>query len=173
MVEARGQSTRRRGPCNRALGWAAGVSGLVLAACGGPPPAHPGDDPAQVAFEVEAAVWAFHAADTARDAEAVIDLLWPDYYMLADGNPLSYADVVAGSRDFMGTLELFHTEWTRLRVTPLGSGLALASFNFRDSIITSDGDLIRSQGPTTFLWERRDGRWRLRFADSDHYPIDP
>ncbi len=26
-----------------------------------------------------------------------------------------------------------------------------------------------SQGPTTFLWVRRNGEWRLRFGEADHY----
>ena len=123
--------------------------------------------------EVEAAVWAFHAADTAMDAEGVIALLWPDYYMLGDGQRIGYEDVVRGSREFMGGLELFATEWRDLRITPLGSDAAVSSFQFRDSIITKSGQLMRSQGPTTFVWVRRDGEWRLVYADADHYPIDP
>ncbi len=121
--------------------------------------------------EVEAAVWAFHAADTAMDAEGVVGLLWPDYYMLGDGQRTGYADVVTGSREFMASLELFATEWTDLRITPLGPNAAVASFQFRDSIITKSGELTRSQGPTTFVWERRAGEWRLVYADADHYPI--
>ena len=69
-------------------------------------------DPESVRTAVEAATWAFHAADTARDAEAVIDLLWPDFTMLADGARVEHAEVVAGSREFMAGLELFDTEWT-------------------------------------------------------------
>lgn len=130
-------------------------------------------DPSLIGQQVEAAVWAFHAADTARDAEAVIDLLWPDFTMLADGNRLRYSDAAAGSREFMASLELFHTEWSDLEILPLGPDVAVASFQFRDSIVTLTGDVIQSQGPTTFVWQRRDGVWRVLFADSDHYPIDP
>ncbi len=131
------------------------------------------DDEQQVVAEIEAAVWAFHAADTARDAEGVLALLWPDYTMLADGSRMTYEDVAAGSRAFMASLDLFHTEWTDLQIVPLGPGVALSSFQFRDSILTSTGEMIRSRGPTTFVWERRDGEWRVLFADADHYPIDP
>ena len=130
-------------------------------------------EPSEVVAEVEAAVWSFHAADTARDAERVIDLLWSDYTMLVDGARLAYSDVAAGSRAFMSTLELFDTEWSDLQVTPLSRGLAISSFLFRDSIVTKSGALTRAQGPTTFLWERRHGVWKLRFGDADHYPIDP
>ena len=42
-----------------------------------------------IVAEVEDAVWAFHAADTARDAEAVIQLLWPEFEMLGDGQRVS------------------------------------------------------------------------------------
>lgn len=130
-------------------------------------------EPSRISAEVEAAVWAFHKADTARDADAVIGLLWPDFTMLADGSRRDYEDVVAGTRGFMASLDLFHTEWSDLRIIPLGPDAALASFEFRDSIMTRGGELIRSRGPTTFVWQRRSGEWRLRFADADHYPIDP
>jgi len=121
--------------------------------------------------EVEEKVWAFHAADTAKTVEGVIALLWPDFSMLVDGNRVSYDKAVGGSRQFMASLELFATEWTDLRITPTDA--AVASFQFRDSIITSAGELIQNRGPTSFVWQRRDGEWRLLFADADHYPIEP
>lgn len=71
----------------------------------------------------------------------------------------------------MAGLQLFRTEWTDLQVIPLAADVAVASFRFRDSILTNEGELIHSRGPTTFVWERRDGEWRLRFADADHYPV--
>ena len=130
-------------------------------------------DTAGVRAEIEAAVWAFHAADTARDANAVVALLWPEYTMLVDDRRVDYRDVADGSHDFMAGLDLFHTVWSDLDVIPLTRDLALASFTFRDSIVTSAGELIRNQGPTTLLWERRDGEWRMRFGDADHYAIPP
>ena len=131
-------------------------------------------DLSTVVPEVEAAVWAFHAADTARDADRVVALLWPDYQMVADGSRVSYADVVQGSQDFMASLDFFHTTWSDLRVIPLTRDLAISSFFFRDSIGTKDGQLIQNRGPNTFVWERREGVWRVRFGDADHYAItDP
>jgi hypothetical protein len=121
--------------------------------------------------EVEGRVWAFHAADTARNAEGVIGLLWPEYTMLADGSRLDYDQAAAGSREFMAGLALFHSDWTELEVVPLGRDAAVASFMFRDSIVTLSGDLIQSQGTTTFVWERRSGEWRVLFADADHRSI--
>lgn len=142
-----------------------------MAAC-----AQPQSDPADldtVRADVEALVWTFHAADTAMDAEAVIGMLWPDYEMLVDGQRLSFEDVAQGSREFMSSLRSFHTAWTDLEILPLSDDLAIASFVFRDSILTDDGQLIQSRGPTTLVWERRDGEWRMRFGDADHYPISP
>jgi hypothetical protein len=166
-------SAVKRGPPPWAL---CSIACLTWAGCSAPskelaeesPP-----DEATVIAEVEAAVWAFHAADTALDAEGVIDLLWPEYTMLADGTRLSYEDVVTGSRSYMASLELFHTVWTDLEITPIGPDAALSSFQFRDSIITVAGELIRNQGPTSFVWERRNGEWRVVYGDADHYPIDP
>lgn len=144
-----------------AMAWAA--------ACARPEQEPP--DLASVRAEVEALVWTFHAADTARSAEAVIGLLWPDYEMLVDGQRLSFDDVAQGSREFMSSLRSFHTVWSDLEVLPLSTDLAIASFVFRDSILTADGQLIQSRGPTTLVWERRDGEWRMRFGDADHYPL--
>lgn len=144
-----------------------------VAACGqaADRPAAESHDFTAVAAQVEAAVWAFHAADTARDAEAVIRLLWPEYTMLADGVRQGYDQVAAGSREFMAGLSLFHTVWRDLQVTPLGENAAIASFQFQDSIVTKAGDLIRNRGTTTFVWQRRNGEWRVLFADANHHPI--
>ena len=130
-------------------------------------------DLARVAAEVEAAVWAFHAADTARDAEAVIRLLWPEYTMLVDGARRTYDEVASGSRGFMANLATFDTQWHDLQVTPLGRDAAIASFRFRDSIVTRAGEVTRSEGTTTFAWQRRGEEWRVLFADADHRPIAP
>lgn len=124
-----------------------------------------------VRSQVEAAIWRFHAADTARDAQGVIDLLWPEYEMLVDGARTDYQAVVSGTRSFMASLDLFHTEWSDLRVTPLSGDFAVSSFFFRDSIVTSAGELIQARGPTTLVWEQRGGIWKMRFGDADHYPL--
>lgn len=91
--------------------------------------------------------------------------------MLVDGNRVSYDDAVTGSREFMPSLEIFATDWSDLRITPLGPDHAVASFQFRDSIVTKTGTLTQAHGPTTFVWERRHGEWRILFADADHYPV--
>lgn len=123
--------------------------------------------------EVEAAVWAFHAADTAMDANGVVSLLWPEYEMVADGARVTYDDVVQGSHTYMASLDFFHTTWSDLRVVPLTRDLAVSSFFFRDSIGSKTGELTRNRGPNTFVWERRGGVWRVRFGDADHYPVTP
>ena len=130
-------------------------------------------DPRLVVEQVEAAVWAFHAADTARNAEGVIELLWPEFTMLVDGRRLTYPEVAAGSREFMATLESFHTEWSELEIVPLGSDAAISSFVFRDSIVSRAGEVDRAHGPTTFVWQKRAGEWRVLFADADHYREGP
>jgi ketosteroid isomerase-like protein len=156
---------------------AIGAAWLACLACQGPSGTvselSSRSDSLAVISEVEAAVWAFHAADTARDAEAVIALLWPEYYMLADGQRVGYKEIAQSSREFMDGLELFHTVWSDLRIVPVTSEAAISSFLFRDSIVTRDGELIQTQGPTTLFWERRSGEWRALFGDADHYPITP
>ena len=129
-------------------------------------------DFAQIVAEVEEAVWAFHAADTSMNAEGVIDLLWPEYYMFADGQRIEYEDVVAGARAFMPSLSVFYTEWHDLKVTPVNAETAIASFVFRDSIVTKEGQLTQAQGPNTFVWQKREGEWRVLYGDADHYPLE-
>ena len=125
----------------------------------------------EVLDEVTKAVWAFHHADTSKNASAVIDLLWPEYSMLGDGHRISYEEVVSGSKQFMSGLSLFHTKWTDLQIIPISESSALSSFIFRDSIITKSGQLTKSRGPNTFLWEKRNGKWKVLYGDADHYPI--
>ena len=159
-------------------GAAAAILAIFLAhsGCSDRPTSRPDSaeaDYSQLMAEVEAAVWAFHAADTTMSADGVINLLWPEDTMLVDGARVSYSDVVTGSRQFMATLALFHTDWTDLAIVPLGGDVAVSSFLFRDSILTKTGELIQSRGPTTFVWQRRGGEWRVLFGDADHYPVEP
>ena len=140
----------------------------VAASCGAGAPSF---DPADVEREVEQRVWAFHAADTARDAEGVIALLWPEYEMLVDGQRTTFDEVAAGSRAFMASLETFHTVWSDVEIVALSADLAISSFVFRDSLVSRDGVVTQSRGPTSLVWERRGGEWRVRYGDADHYPL--
>lgn len=129
-------------------------------------------DPAALIEQVETRVRAFHTADTSLNAKALTDLLWPEYTMLVDGNYITYSDVKTGSRTFMENTEAFHTQWEELRIIPLGNDHAISSFIFKDSIIAKDGTISRSKGPNTFVWEKRNGQWKLIFGDADHYPVE-
>jgi len=158
MIKGRGQAL----PCRTGLL----IAAFALVAACAQPESKP-DDLASVRADVEALVWTFHAADTAMDAEAVIGMLWPDFEMLVDGERLSFEQVAQGSREFMSSLRSFHTVWSDLEVLPLSPDLAITSFIFRDSILTAEGQLLQSRGPTTLLWERRGGEWRITTSDLD------
>ena len=125
-----------------------------------------------VTEQVREAVWAFHAADTSRDANAIIDLLWPDCTLLIDGNPVTYQDVSSGSIEFMSAVDQFHTDWTNLNIIPLSEYVAISSFSFRDSIVHKSGTISQAKGPNTFVWQKRDDQWRVIHTDADHYPIE-
>lgn len=127
-------------------------------------------DEQEVIQEVEAAVEAFFVADTSRNAGAVLDLLWPDYTMLADGQRITYEEVAAGSPAFMASLAVFYTEWTALEIIPIAEHAALSSFLFRDSLVSREGVVTKKRGPTTLYWEKRKGQWKARYGDADHYP---
>lgn len=171
-------SRRRRRTAAAAAG--AWLCALVLPLGCGRAPGSPDRPPrsldaataSRVTAEVEAALWAFHAADTSRSPEGVVALLWPEYAMLVDGVRMEYDAVADGARTFLPSLSTFHTEWTDVVVQPLSPDLAIASFRFRDSLVTRSGERIRSSGGTTFVWQRRGGEWRVLYGDADHYPID-
>ena len=129
-------------------------------------------DDQKIIDEVTQAVWSFHKADTMRDAEAVINLIWPEIIMMVDGHNLDYDEISEGSRNFMKSISLFHTEWKNLIIKPLCTEIAISSFYFRDSIINNAGILTRSEGPNSFVWEKRSGEWRVIYGDADHYPVE-
>lgn len=122
--------------------------------------------------QVKNHVNAFQKADTTLSSEGVLDLLWPEFTMLSDGNHITYEKVSESSRDFMLSLESFNTEWDSLRIIPLGNNHAISSFIFTDSIVAKDGTITQSTGPNTFVWERRDGKWKVIYGDADHYSIE-
>jgi len=128
-------------------------------------------DSVELIEQVKSQVNAFHAADTSLNSEGVVDLLWPEFTMLADGNYIMYRDVRTGSKTFMASLETFHTEWENLRIIPLGNDHAISSFIFTDSLVAKDGTITQSRGPNTFVWEKRYGQWKVIYGDADHYPI--
>lgn len=121
--------------------------------------------------EIENAVWEFYSADTAMNSTKVMNLLWPECSMLIDGNRISYTDISKGSKEFMGSLVLFHTEWQDLQIIPISQNVGVSSFIFKDSIINESGVLTQAQGPNTFVWQKRDNEWKVLYGDADHYPV--
>ena len=121
--------------------------------------------------QVSAQLWAFHHADTTMNAEAAIDLLWPEYTMLVDGNRIDYNNITLGMRQFMSNISSFHTEWNDVQIIPISRDAAVTSFTFKDLIIDNSGKVTRSQGPNTFVWQKRGNQWKILYGDADHYPI--
>jgi len=67
----------------------------------------------------------------------------------------------------------FDAVWSDLEVRALGPDAAIATFRFRDSIVTGTGETSVLEGPTTLAWERRGEDWLIVFVDADHYPPTP
>ncbi len=129
-------------------------------------------DRTTIAAAVDSATRAFQAAERAHDPERTIAHLAPDFSMYVDGVRTSYDAVVGSIRATMGTFQHFEPRWSDLIVRVLGPNAAVVSFTFRDSIVTESGDILRSTGPTTLVWERRGTDWLIVFADADHYPVE-
>ena len=99
-----------------------------------------------VSEEVERAVWAFHQADTSKDAEQVINLMWPECTMLIDGHRIGYQEISEASRQFMSNLSVFHTDWKDLKIVPLSNQAAVASFIFQDSMPVEGNSIESNSG---------------------------
>jgi ketosteroid isomerase-like protein len=123
-----------------------------------------------IVTRVELLTGAFEQAERDRDPERVLALIAPDFYMYADGVRADYDEIVAGIRD-IASFQHFEPGWANLEVRVLGPDTALATFTFRDSIVTGPGEVLLAGGATTLIWERRDGEWRVVYADADHYPV--
>ncbi len=150
------------------------VALLALAACQ-PGPDSPLSDAERRAITatVDSVMGAFEEAERNRDPERLIAFLAPEFYMYTDGIRTSYDSVTASMRRTLGTMQHFEPGFAGVEVRVLGRDAALVSLTFRDSIITASGDLLQFQGPTTLIWERLEGQWRLVYADADHYPVSP
>ena len=130
------------------------------------------DERSEIERSVLAAVDGFADAERRRDVEAILAFIAPDFYMYADGDRVDYETVAGQIRSTMPALQRFETTWSDVEVTVLARDQALVSLVFRDAVTGGDGVTTRLRGPTTFVWSRRDGDWRIIYADADHYP-DP
>lgn len=158
------------------------TSACVIAACGVEPATEAAggaagptafDETARAAVvaAVDSATRAFHAAEVARDGDAVAAHIAPDFYMYGDGVRAEYDDVVPQLRATLPSLRVFDAEWSDIEVRALGPDAAIATFRFRDSVVSADGEISLAQGPTTLVWERRGDDWLITYVDADHYPV--
>jgi hypothetical protein len=148
------------------------VAALLATACQqpAPEPVLTAADEQRIVATVESLTAAFEQAERQRYPERVLAFIAPDFYMYADGVRSDYDEVVAGIRE-IESFQHFEPGWADLEVRVLGPNAAVASFTFRDSIVTGAGDVLLAGGATTLIWERRDGQWQVVYADADHYPV--
>ncbi len=116
---------------------------------------------------------AFEHAERSRDAERTISFMAPDFFMYNDGIRIRYDSIAASIRRTMSAFKYFEPGFDNVEVRVLGPDAAVVAFTFRDSIVTMSDQIMRFTGPTTLVWERRDGDWLIVYADADHYPVSP
>lgn len=145
---------------------------LLMGACQqlAPEPRSPTADHQGIVATVDSLTRAFEQAERDRQPGRVLSFLAPDFYMYADGVRANYGEVVTGIGD-ISTFQHFEPGWEDLEVRVLGPDAALVSFTFRDSIIAASGDVLLAGGATTLIWARLDDKWRVVYADADHYPV--
>ncbi len=115
---------------------------------------------------------AVEAAERSLDPDAVLAFIAPDFVMVQDGRHVDYDATVEQIRSTLPTLRAFEPHFDEILVFVLDADTALTTLIFRDEVTDADGNTLRMWGPSTMLWLRRDGRWQIAFADSDHYPVD-
>ena len=123
----------------------------------------------EIGASVDSATRSFQESERARDAERIIGHLAPDFYIYVDGVRTTYAESSEMIRQAMPTLSTFEPTWDNLEILVLGRDAAVVSFVFHDSLVTVDGDVTVTTGPTTLVWERRGDDWLVVYADADHY----
>jgi ketosteroid isomerase-like protein len=150
--------------------WRSSVVVLMVAGCASTQPLTQ-EERDETGTAVDSAIRSFQEAERARDVERIIAHLAPDFYIYVDGVRNSYAQSSEMIRQAMPTLDVFEPAWNDLEIRVLGRNAAVASFVFRDSMVTVDGDVTVTTGPTTLVWERRGDDWLVVYADADHYSV--
>jgi ketosteroid isomerase-like protein len=131
-----------------------------------------GMDMAAIESAVIESVRAFEQAENERNAERLLGFLDEDFYMYQDGERVDYETVVQQIRTTLPSLQSFEARFEDIEVEVLSPHSAMVSMLFFDKIIDQDGNETEMWGPTTFLWKRENGQWRIAYADSDHYPVE-
>lgn len=126
-----------------------------------------------VEAEVMTALRAFEAAERTRSPEAVIAFLDRSFTMLADGKRYDYAETTAQMRATLPNLRAFEPRFEDVRLLPLARDAALTSMVFHDVMTDAEGVTSAVWGPSTIVWRKRGDAWRIVFADSDHYAVEP
>lgn len=141
---------------------------VAVASCG--PSTDAPRDSEGVTVAVRSVMDTFLTAERERNAEEVVRLLAPDFYMYGDGVRHGYDSVAAQILGTMPALQRMEPTWDEMEVSALGPNHALVTFTFRDLIVDAAGDTIRLRGPTTLVWRWDETGWKMTYADADHYP---
>ncbi|MEM7204484.1 MAG: nuclear transport factor 2 family protein [Planctomycetota bacterium] len=144
------------------------TAALAASSCRTPAPRLAPDAVAHVTTAVTDAVRAVEAADRARDAEALIARLTPDFYMYQDGQRTDRATIVAQIRATLPTLRAFDTRFDAIEILPITTDAAVVSMQFDDAITAADGTTTRSHGVTTTLWRRAAAGWQMAYVQAHH-----
>jgi ketosteroid isomerase-like protein len=125
-----------------------------------------------VTASVDSATRAFADAQRARDGARALEHIASDFFMYADGRRLGYDSVAATVLRSYAAVRHYEPGFSNIEVIVLARDAAIASFQFRDSIVDLDGGTRRFRGATTLAWGLRGREWKILYADADHY-TDP
>jgi uncharacterized protein (TIGR02246 family) len=126
----------------------------------------------EVTAAIQGAMHSFGQAERARDAEALLAHFAPvpDFHLYSDGVRLSYDAVAAGVRQTFPTLRSIEGGFGDLTIIVIARDAALATATFRETITDASGQSTRLRGAASWLWRQVDGRWRIVYGHTHHYP---
>lgn len=97
----------------------------------------------------------------------------PEFRLTSDGTVYTREALRENLSSAGAKLNKMEVTWESITVTPLGSDAALAVAPFRRADFAKDGTVSRNRGVASWVWVRRDGRWRMLYGHGDHYPDPP
>lgn len=136
------------------------LAALTAASCcaTAPPPAV---RDASVEAEALARLREFESTERTLSTPALLAFLDPEFTMLQDGTRVDHAATVVQMESTLPTLSAFEPRFDDVQVHVLAEDHALTSMIFHDEITDAEGTVTRMHGPSTLLWRKRQGTWRI------------
>lgn len=93
-----------------------------------------------------------------------------EFRLVSDGKSYSRADIQNVIDGMAKVARGSEVTWDTIAVTALGPDAALAVAPFHRTDTDTAGKVTRIWGVASWVWVRRDDKWRMLYGHGDHYP---